>query len=188
MTDIILFWVQGSWKWTQASLLMDAMPETFSYFSSGDMFRALTSKSNAIWDYLKGRMEAGELISDQVTMTLFRAYMYTAVDENKAMLLDGFPRTLPQFELLLSLFQEFGRSFVGVVFDVSEDEVIERMLARWRADDNRDAIKYRIDQYNEKTLPMLDMFNTHASLITIDANRSIEDIHADLLTNVADIH
>jgi hypothetical protein len=69
-------------------LLQDLFDENLSYFSSGDIFRALKSSPNAIGDYLGNRLELGQLISDEVTISMFRFYFTTILNDGKAMLLD----------------------------------------------------------------------------------------------------
>jgi len=57
-------------------------------------------------------MESGKLIDDQVTMSLFNAYFFTVLDENKYMLLDGYPRSIMQMNGLEKLAKEHKRSVV----------------------------------------------------------------------------
>lgn len=184
MYDILLFWIQWAGKGTQAKLLIDAMPWHFSYFSSWDIFRALCSAPNAIWDYLKARMEAGELINDKVTNSLFATYFHTVLDEKKFMLLDGFPRSVAQMEVMMKLTNTHERKLLGIEFTLPEDVAIERLMGRWRSDDNEEAIKNRINQFHKKTQPVLDWFGERAPLLRIDANRSVEEIHADTLQQI----
>jgi len=69
-------------------LLADVFPDLIAYFASGDVFRALTSTSNAIGDYLKNRLVNGQLIDNKVTNALFELYLHSVIDDKKAMLLD----------------------------------------------------------------------------------------------------
>jgi adenylate kinase family enzyme len=55
-------------------------------------------------------MESGKLINDQVTMSLFNAYFFTVLDENKYMLLDGYPRSIVQMQGLEKIAKEYNRS------------------------------------------------------------------------------
>jgi adenylate kinase len=98
MKDIILFGAPGCGKGTQAELLIEKLAGIVSHISTGDVFRALVSQPNAIGKYVKDRMESGKLIDDQVTMSLFNAYFFTVLDEQKYMLLDGYPRSIPQMQ------------------------------------------------------------------------------------------
>lgn len=187
MYDILLFWIQWAGKWTQAKLLMDAMPTSFSYFSSGDIFRALCSSPNAIGDYLKARMDAWELINNSVTNALFETYFYTVLHENKNMLLDGFPRSIEQMQSMMKFTDNHERKLLGIQFTLPEDVAIERLMERWRSDDTTNAINHRINQFYEKTQPVIDFFADNAPLIKIDANRSVDEIHADTVDKITSL-
>lgn len=180
MKDILLFGIQGSGKGTQAQLLIETFPTYFSYFSSGDVFRAMTSSPNAIGDYLKHRLASGQLIDDKVTNALFELYMHTVIDEHRAMLLDGYPRSVPQLEMMLAVCKEYKREMVAIHFELDEATAIERMKARGRTDDTDESIAKRIKQYYDITVPMLVVWEKSFPVIRIDASRSIEAIFADL--------
>lgn len=57
MKDIVLFGMPGAGKGTQADLLKTYMPGTYVHLSTGDVFRALMSTSNAIGDHVREKME-----------------------------------------------------------------------------------------------------------------------------------
>lgn len=185
MDDIVLFGIQWSGKGTQAQLLVEAFPGQYTYFSSGDLFRALTSTDNAIGNYLKQRLATGQLIDDRVTNALFELYMHSVIDDGKAMLLDGYPRTVHQLELMIDVCKRYGRSMNAIAFTLPEETAIERMKARGRADDTDEAIKKRIAQYYASTVPMLDLWKKHFPLVEIDARPSIEAIHESVKASLA---
>jgi adenylate kinase len=154
------------------------MPSSFSYFSSGDVFRGLTSTPNAIGDYLKGRLASGQLIDDKVTNALFELYLYSVIDDNKAMLLDGYPRSVAQLEMMLELCKEHRREMVAIHFELDEQTAKQRMVARGRSDDTEESIAKRIKQYYDITVPMLEVWEKTYPVIRINADQSIEQIHA----------
>lgn len=178
MKDIVLFGIQGSGKGTQAALLREAYPEAFSYFSSGDCFRALRSTDNAIGNYLSYRLDGGLLIADDVTMRLVDMYVATVVDDAKAMLLDGYPRNVGQLDHLAQIAQKHNREIMGIYFTLDRETARERMLGRARVDDTPDVIEVRLAQFFDKSLPMIDAFRQKFPLIEIDASPSIEEIAA----------
>ena len=74
-------------------------------------------------------------------------------------MLDGFPRTVDQAEALEGILAELDTKLDAVLcFIVDEDIVVERMLARGRADDNEDVIRNRLRVYREETEPLLDYY------------------------------
>ena len=128
MKDIVLFGIQGSGKGTQSALLQELYADNLSYFSSGDIFRALKSHPNALGDFLSNKLELGQLISDEVTISMFHFYFSTILSERKSMLLDGYPRTLAQLVDLVQLSLQERREVVGIYFELSREQAKERML------------------------------------------------------------
>jgi len=174
--DLILFGMQGCGKGTQAWKLLELFDNEYSYFSTWDVFRALISKSNAIGDYAKFKMNAGLLISDEVTISIFYTYFLTVLDSKQSMLLDGYPRTKKQIDDLFALVEKEGREIIWVFFDLSEEEAIKRMKARGRDDDTDEAIRLRLQQYYDKTVPVIDYFDSKGTLIRINADNGIDEI------------
>jgi adenylate kinase len=181
MKDILLFGIQWSGKGTQGQLLAEAFPELIAYFASGDIFRALTSTPNAIGDYLKNRLASGQLIDNNVTNALFELYLHSVIDDDKAMLLDGYPRSIEQLEMMLDVCKEYNRDMVAIHFDLDEPTAIERMKARGRNDDTDESIAKRIKQYYEITVPMLELWEKSHPVIHINASWTIEEIHAEVI-------
>ena len=62
-----------------------------------------------------------------------------------------------------------------VEFQVDEDTVVERMLARGRADDTEDVIRNRMAVYRSETEPLIDYYKD--VIIPINAVGTVEDIH-----------
>lgn len=177
--DIVLFGMQWCGKGTQAGKLLELYPDDYAYLSTWDVFRALLSKDNAIGNYLKDKIESGTLIPDAVTVALFHTYFQTVLDGDKAMLLDWYPRTKEQIDDLFNIAGKQKRQMMGICFELSEELAIERMKLRGRSDDTDAAIRHRLQQYYDQTVPVIDYFDTKGELIRIDADRSIEKIFED---------
>lgn len=119
-------------------------------------------------------MDAGELVPDSVTNEMVRERLAES-DAHEGFLLDGFPRNVAQADVLAKILDEQGTSLAAVVqFDIAEDIVVERLLARGRSDDNESTIRRRQQIYRSDTAPLLDYYRD--MLITIDAVGSVEDI------------
>ncbi len=89
-------------------------------------------------------------------------------DAANGFLLDGFPRTVDQAQALEAILAELNTKLDAVLsFIVDEDVVVERMLARGRADDKEDVIRNRLRVYREETAPLLDYYKDQ--LVTVDA-------------------
>ena len=99
-------------------------------------------------------------------------------DAKKGAILDGFPRTIPQAESLQNIGEQIQISSV-VVFEVPEQILIERMLARGRTDDNEETIKQRFEVYEKEVSPVISFYAGN-NLIKIDGVGEEEDIYSDL--------
>jgi len=185
MKDIVLFGMPGSGKGTQADLLLEKFKGQLGYLSTGEVFRALTSQRNGIGDYVKDRMESGLLINDDITVHLFEAFLCAVNDEKKHMLLDGYPRTIHQLEAFLATEKKNNREVIGIFFKLDNEEAIQRMLLRGRIGETREVLEVRIQEYYAKTQPLLDAFAQHATLITVDATPSIQEVYANVLDILA---
>lgn len=177
MKDIVLFGIQWSGKWTQSELLQTQFGEQLSYFSSGDIFRAIKSSPNAIGDYLGNRLELGQLIPDDVTISLFHFYSSTILEDKKSMLLDWYPRSLAQLVDLMQYALHNKRDVIGIYFELSREEAKKRMLGRGRSDDTEASIDKRLDLFFQNTLPNIELFEKFFPLVRIDASPSIEEVN-----------
>ncbi len=98
------------------------------------------------------------------------------MDEKKQMLIDGYPRTIIQLDDILRLVEQEKRTIQGIQFVIPDEVALERMQSRGREDDNEEAMKSRIQQFYDHTVPVIDYFWQHAELIKIDATQSIDEI------------
>lgn len=95
--------------------------------------------------------------------------------------MDGFPRTVEQAEALDTLLKNEGRSIDKAInLQVPDAELLKRLLSRaeieGRADDNEVTIKNRLDNYNKKTLPLLDFYAARKKLSQVNGVGSLEEV------------
>ena len=88
---------------------------------------------------------------------------------------------------------QFGRTCDAVLFfDCPEATLVKRLLHRaetsGRADDNEETIKKRLVTFNEKSKPVLDYYATKHLAHKIDADRSVDDIYAEVKAILGKIH
>jgi len=120
-------------------------------------------------------------VPDSVTVEMVRTRL-TEDDAIKGFLLDGFPRTISQAELLAAILSDRGEDVDAVVeLQVPEDELVARLLARGRSDDTEDVIRRRQQVYRDETSPLLDFYRE--KLVSVDATGSVEEI-TDRVTDV----
>lgn len=171
---LVLLGPPGAGKGTQAAILSDKLG--VPHISTGDLFRANIGEGTPLGVEAKQYIDAGKLVPTDVTARMVASRLAEA-DTANGFLLDGFPRTVEQAELLKDILADAGVSLDGVVeFRVSEDVVVERMLARGRADDNEETIRTRLGVYRDETAPLIEYYGDR--LITINAEGSVEDINA----------
>lgn len=132
---IILMGAQGSGKGTQAAVLGPALKLT--KIATGDLFRKEIASESALGVQLKGMLDRGELVPDDLTNAIVKSWITRIVEQRKqgedvaGALFDGFPRTAAQAKALDGMLAEFGERVTAVVeIDVPRDVLIERLAGR----------------------------------------------------------
>jgi adenylate kinase len=96
-------------------------------------------------------------------------------------LLDGFPRTLPQATTLDQSLAGRGQPLDGVIeLEVDQNEVIQRMIARGRGDDQPDVIRQRMATYEQQTKPLSDYYHGRKLLHRINAMGTVDEVFSRL--------
>jgi adenylate kinase len=125
---LVLVGPPGAGKGTQAQFI--AKHFHMPAISTGDIFRANIAAKTPLGQSAKAYMDAGELVPDQVTIDIVRDRLQQP-DAAAGFLLDGFPRTVPQAEVLEAMLKEFGTPLDAVLMmNVDEDEVVRRLSGR----------------------------------------------------------
>ncbi len=126
---VILLGAPGSGKGTQGIPLAEKLG--LAHVASGDMFREHLSKGTDLGLLAKSYMEKGELVPDGVTIQMIEARL-KQTDAAKGVILDGFPRTLPQAEALRDALGKQGKRVDAAPFvRVSTEELLRRLAGRW---------------------------------------------------------
>jgi len=124
---IVLMGAPGAGKGTQARLLHERLK--LPQISTGDMFRALKEAQTPLAAEVRALMEAGQLVPDDVTIRVVRER--TARDDCRdGYILDGFPRTPAQAEMLETLAAEQGKKIQAIEIEVPKDLLAKRMVGR----------------------------------------------------------
>ena len=124
---IVLMGAPGAGKGTQARLLQERLH--LPQISTGDIFRALKSEQTKLASEVRSIMESGRLVPDELTIRLVRER--TAKEDCRSgYVLDGFPRTIAQAEMLEELAQEQGKEIRAIEINVPHDFLLKRMTDR----------------------------------------------------------
>jgi adenylate kinase len=124
---VVLMGAPGAGKGTQARLLQErrGLPQ----ISTGDMFRAMKEARTPLAEEVRAIMGAGQLVPDEVTIRVVRER--TGRDDCRGgYILDGFPRTTAQAEMLERLAAEQGKRIQAILVDVPADLLEKRMTGR----------------------------------------------------------
>jgi adenylate kinase len=124
---IVLIGPPGSGKGTQARLLQERMG--LPQISTGDMFRALLKTESPLANELRPILASGTLVPDELTTRIVRERTAQA-DSRGGYVLDGFPRTTVQAEMLERLAAEQGHELVAILVDVPFDILEKRVTGR----------------------------------------------------------
>lgn len=174
---LVLLGPPGAGKGTQAAILSEKLG--IPHISTGDLFRANIGEGTPLGIEAKQYIDAGKLVPTDVTARMVASRLAES-DAAEGFLLDGFPRTVDQADILANLLSEAGQTLDGVVnYQVSEDVVVERMLSRGRADDNEETIRTRLGVYRDETAPLIDHYGD--KIINIEAEGEVEEINARTL-------
>lgn len=177
----------GSGKGTQAYLLQDRLQ--FLHVSSGDVFRNAIDRNAPAAIQAKDLMERGELVPDDLIETMVRDELETVLKNNpdaRGLILDGFPRTLNQAEMLIQMLETLPLQFKGMVsLRTPEEIVLDRLLKRaeieHRVDDNEEVIKDRLRVWREKTQPLEEFYSGQNQLYTVDGVGHTEEVYSRLV-------
>jgi adenylate kinase len=180
---LIVFGRQGAGKGTQAVRL--AGHYGIPHISTGDMLRSAAAEGTELGLRAKVLMDAGDLVPDDVMEGIVTERL-AKPDAATGWLLDGYPRTLGQVE---ALGRNLGEDFVdlAVNLDVPTDIVTERMVARGREDDTEEAIRRRLELYEQQTAPLLAWFAERDLLVEVDGVGTEDEVF-DRLVTVVDTH
>jgi adenylate kinase len=124
--NLILFGPPGVGKGTQAQRLSLALG--IPHIATGDMLRAAVQSNTPLGLKVGAIISRGELVSDDTMVEVIKERL-SRPDTVRGFLLDGFPRTTHQAEVLGKIFDEQGRKVDGVVVLDAPDEAIVRRIA-----------------------------------------------------------
>ena len=126
--NIILFGPPGAGNGTQAKKLVDfnGIPQ----ISTGDILRANVREGTELGLAAKAYMDKGELVPDQVLIGIIKNRLKEQ-DCCKGFILDGYPRTVPQADVLAVILKEIGKPINVVLnLEVPDEVLVDRISKR----------------------------------------------------------
>lgn len=202
---LILLGPPGAGKGTQAKRIADTYD--IPHISTGDILR---NNKDAETEYGTPReyMDQGELVPDAMITELLEDRL-AEPDTADGFILDGFPRTEEQAASLEEITEidaaiffdvdesnlleritgrrtcsDCGAGFHRKFDPPEEDGVCDECGGDLiqREDDQEDVVRTRIEEYRDKTAPLIDHYDEQGKLVRIDGNPSIEEVWASLQT------
>jgi adenylate kinase len=181
---VIFLGPPGAGKGTQAKMI--AARQRIPQLSTGDMLRAAIAAGTELGQRCKAVMDSGQLVSDEI-VTGIVGERITMEDCQNGFLLDGFPRTVHQAELLDGLLHDAGRKLdIVLELTVDDEELINRLNSRIqqtrdaggevRSDDNEETFRKRLAVYNEQTAPLVPYYEKQGLVRKIDGMQSIDEV------------
>jgi adenylate kinase len=126
--NLVLLGPPGAGKGTQAERLVDDFE--LPYYSTGNILRDAVEQETELGLKAKEFMDAGDLVPDELICAVIEERLDSG-EADDGFLLDGFPRTIGQAEMLESALDKRGRSLTAVLLiDAPDDEVVRRLSGR----------------------------------------------------------
>jgi len=127
--NLIIFGAPGAGKGTQSAHLIEVY--RIPAIATGDILRAQRRAGTALGDQVKGYMDRGELVPDQLMIDIIRERLQKP-DARDGFILDGFPRTVAQARALDEMLTQLGRRIDAVIYlRVSRQVLIDRLSHRY---------------------------------------------------------
>lgn len=175
--NMLLFGPPGCGKGTQSSGLISKYD--FAHMAPGDILKAAAKKNTEIAE----KLATGILFPDEEINSITLDATTEQLDLNKTRFLyDGYPRTTGQAKALDAFLHVKGNKIDLVIFmDVPDKILVARLLKRGetsgRADDqNPIVIQKRLNEYREKTQPVLEHYDKQGVVCTMNGDQPIDMI------------
>ena len=163
----------GAGKGTQAQLLADAIG--IPHISSGAMLREAVANGTELGKKAESIMAAGDLVPDDLVVAMIEERL-AKDDAGAGYILDGFPRNVVQAKALQAALGDDAIDAM-LLFDVGEDELVDRLLGRaeeGRADDAEETIRRRFEVYRGETEPLIEA--SADRVIAVDGTGSVDEV------------
>tara|TARA_B100001971_G_scaffold214585_1_gene252823 strand:- start:40301 stop:40927 length:627 start_codon:yes stop_codon:yes gene_type:complete len=207
MKNLIFLGAPGSGKGTQSAVLKE---QGYSHVSTGDLLRSEIASGSELGKRVKGVMDAGQLVSDDLVVELLKANLDL---ENKKYIFDGYPRNIAQAKTLNGIID--GHDYLAVYFKLDTDMLVERITNRrttkdgkhiynlktnppkvpgicdvtgeeliQRPDDTEEVVRNRMKVFEDNMMEVIRLYSDLGKLVEINADQDVEDVTRDLTSKI----
>lgn len=196
---IVMLGAPGAGKGTQAVRMAQELG--VPHISTGDIFRKNLREGTALGKEVQHYLDSGALVPDQLTCDIVADRLVEA-DCAKGYILDGFPRSVPQAEMLTGFLKERGEAIDAAInIDVPDEEIVGRLGARrsdpetgavynlifnpppaeiadkliQREDDKPETVQARLKTYHETTAPIIGFYEKLGVLKNVGGSKASPD-------------
>lgn len=179
MINLVLFGKPGAGKGTQAAFLKQQYE--LVHISTGDVFRYNIKNGTELGQLAKSYMDKGDLVPDAVTIKMLQEEVEKNPDA-AGFIFDGFPRTTAQAEALDDFLRSKGMQIdATIALEADDDVLLIRLLERGKVsgrsdDQDEEKIRNRFDEYNEKTAPLREYYQTQGIFHGVNGIGEIPEI------------
>jgi len=188
--NIVLLGRPGSGKGTQGRML--AEKHNLVYISTGHLLRNEVAANTDIGKIAAPYMDKGEIVPDEIPIKLIEDQIERNPNAN-GFIFKGFPRTIVQAYILDGLLRREGMKVSGVIdMKVTTLEAVKRLSERAKSerkrpyDESAELIVNRLEQYNDKTIPVLDYYKKQEKYVSVKAEKDTDTVFK-LLSDQVDI-
>ena len=197
---IVLLGAPGAGKGTQASAAYG-----IPHISTGDIFRANIKNQTPVGMLAKSYIDKGELVPDEVTCKIVEGRLEQADCQEKGFMLDGFPRTIPQAEMLAGVTSLDAVINVAVDTSLLMDRICGRRVCaacgetfhisnldgketctkcggelKQRKDDNPETVQSHLSVYEAQTSPLIEYYEKKGLLVNVQGNATPEAVFEEI--------
>jgi adenylate kinase len=179
---ILILGAPGSGKGTQGKILAERLESP--KITTGDLIRKAMQDGTPFGLDAKKFYDDGKLVPDSIILGMIKEQLDRPEAKTGA-ILDGFPRTAAQAELVdRTLAQRGERLHHILLLDVTEDELVRRMSARsrveGRSDDTPEAIANRLQIYQRDTAPLIAHYAQRGIVHRVPGTGTVDQIAGEI--------
>ena len=150
-------------------------------FSTGDLFREISSKDTLLGKKAKEILDTGRRQPDWFAFAMWLLVFGDIVKGEEILLSSGSPRSMREAGLIDETLEFIHRpKAIAIYLDVSREEARKRLLLRGRNDDIDKSIENRMDYFERDVIPAIDYYRKEKRLIEVNGNPPPEEVYKEL--------